>query len=123
MEWWGNITRTDDGSAASTTLCGTLAELVVRELGQRLATSITLEFGTVQPLEVLAAFRLDAWAYNNVSSSHGLRGKAQAALAMRNAFYVETPVWKESVIDQGMCTVNAAIEGLRRSALTSTTDR
>lgn len=109
-QWWCDIRQTEDGSASSTALVGTLAGLMIDELGPRLAASITLEFGTASPMQVLAALRLDAWA-RRAGPAAG-RWRDAAAQAMREAFYVDTPAWKAAVAEQGMASVVAAIEGV-----------
>lgn len=110
--WWGEgVTRTDDGSSVSSDLSGTLPAAVRQILGRRLSSSITLEFGTVSPMQVLAAMRLDASA-NLLSPDRMSAIRNQAMKAMRDAFYVDTPEWRDAILTQGISAARSAIEGL-----------
>ncbi|MBC7859942.1 MAG: DUF2817 domain-containing protein [Burkholderiaceae bacterium] len=109
-QWWGEITQTENETAVSTKLTGQLGGLVRGELAERLVTSITLEFGTTAPVEVLHALRADAWAYR--AETDAKQWRTQAAIAMKDAFLIDSPVWKEGVIEQSMATIEAAVKGL-----------
>lgn len=112
-DWWGSVTQAGSEASASSALQGTLADLVIREWGPRLLSSITLEFGTVPPLEVLAALRMDAWAHR--AGPRAGPWKARAARAMREAFLPDSPAWREAVIEQAFSALDAASAGLTRS--------
>lgn len=109
-QWWGEITLTEDASSVSSALTGQLGSLLSKALGTRFLSSITLEFGTCPPLEVLHALRTDAWAY----SAHGLGGNRRetSAKTMKNAFFIDSPEWKNAVLDQSMAAIRAAVDGL-----------
>lgn len=113
-QWWGEITQTEDGTSASAELTGTLAGIVRGELGGRLATSITLEIGTTDPMQVMDALRADAWAHRTGSTSGPWR--QLAAKAMREAFFIDTCAWKEAVLEQAMSAIGAAAQGIARCA-------
>lgn len=111
-DWWGSVTCAGREDSASAALQGTLAELVIREWGPRLMTSVTLEFGTVPPLEVLAALRLDAWAHR--AGPQAGPWKARAARALREAFVPDAPAWRDAVVEQAFSAIEAASAGLTR---------
>ncbi|MDR1969625.1 MAG: M14 family metallopeptidase [Burkholderiaceae bacterium] len=108
-DWWGAVTKTEDGSSTSAELCGTLASLVQTELDGRLASSIALEFGTVEPLQVLGALRADACAWR---PGVPVAARQQAVAEVRQAFYVDTPVWKNAVFEQSMSAIQTALRGI-----------
>lgn len=107
--WWGEITKTEDGSSTSAALHGTLAGMVRAELNERLATSVALEFGTVGPLQVLGALRADACAWRQGAP---VSARKQAAAEVKRAFYVETPGWKHAVFEQSVSAIQAALHGI-----------
>ncbi len=107
--WWGEVTKTEDGSSTSAELHGTLAGLVRTELDGRLASSIALEFGTVEPLQVLGALRADACAWR---AGVPVAARQQAAAEVKQAFYVDTPAWKNAVFEQSMSAIRAALRGI-----------
>lgn len=113
-QWWGEVTRAGDGTSASAELCGTLAAIVHEELGGRLATSITLEFGTVPPLQVLAALRADAWLHGVGARHVGPGMRRSVAETMRRAFYIEDHAWTTAVFEQSMSAIGAGVLGLAR---------
>jgi hypothetical protein len=110
LQWWGKVTRTADGTSSSAELTGTLSDLVLRELGRCSLSSLTLEFGTVPPLQVLEALRMDAWAHRHENGNAAARQRSAAR--MREAFFVETTSWKDAVLEQSLEVLNAAIGGL-----------
>jgi hypothetical protein len=109
-QWWGDITMTEDASAVSSALTGQLGSLFSKQLHSRLLSSITLEFGTCAPLEVLHALRADAWAH----SAHGGGAQMRATIAknMKNAFFIDSQDWKEAVLEQSLVAIHAAVDGL-----------
>lgn len=112
--WWGErVTCTADGSSVSADLNGTLPSTALAALGDKLVTSMTLEFGTVSALDVLAALRIDAAAYQ-FASHHTEPLRVRAMQAMRDAFFVDTDDWRNAVTTQSMSMIRAALDGLAR---------
>jgi hypothetical protein len=109
-QWWGNVTLTEDESAVSTALTGQLGVLVLKRLGNRLISSITLEFGTCGPLEVLQALRADAWAHSKPEDA--VRWKVDSAESMKSAFFIDNLDWKSAVLEQSMAAILGAVNGL-----------
>lgn len=88
-QWWGNVTLTEDESAASTALTGQLVALVLKRLGNRLINSITLEYCIYGPIEVLETLRADAWAHSKPEDA--VRWKASSARSIKSAFFIDSP--------------------------------
>jgi len=112
--WWGPaVTSIYDGSSSSSRISGMLFESAYLMAPQARYTGIALEYGTV-PLEaVVAALRADQWLENHPevdTSDPALRTAIKRQ--MRDAFYVDTDVWKSRIVDQGLAAVRAAIAGL-----------
>ncbi len=114
-QWWGNVTLTEDESAVSTALTGQLGVLVRKRLGNRLTSSITLEFGTCGTLEVLQALRADAWAHSKLKDA--VLCKVDSAEAMKSAFFIDSPDWKFAVLDQSMAAILVAVNGLAQQSV------
>jgi hypothetical protein len=74
-------------------------------------TAIALEFGTVDPFQVLDALRADNWlhAYGDPLASWPGQIKQQ----IRNAFYVDSDVWSGMVLGQSLATSRQTIAGLQ----------
>lgn len=114
-QWWGEVTLTEDESAVSTALTGQLGALVRKRLGTRLTCSITLEFGTCAPMEVLQALRADAWAHSGRKDA--AQWQISSAESMKNAFFIDSPDWKVAVVEQSMAAFLAAVEGLAKQPM------
>jgi hypothetical protein len=114
--WWGNagrtpITRKDDGSSASARLDGTLGRCLSDDLAHAEATKITIEFGTVPPMEVLQALRAEQWLHNHPQTAATIAAPIKQAL--RNAFYVDDRTWKAQVLTQSLEALTQGVVGLR----------
>lgn len=109
--WWGpEVTSMYDGSSTSSPLTGLLFNVVYEACPQAEYTGIALEYGT-QPLDdVMRALRGDQWLYNHPEAPEPLR--AQLKRAMRDAFYVDTPEWKQRIVEQGLEAARQAVAGL-----------
>lgn len=115
VHWWGGagttpVTRADLGESASVVLSGTTNSMVPQECPHAELTKIVLEFGTQPPLAVLDALRADHWLHKHP--------QAPAALALaihqqiRDAFFVNTDEWKQSVIAQAQQAIHQGLHGL-----------
>ncbi|MBI5259691.1 MAG: DUF2817 domain-containing protein [Burkholderiales bacterium] len=110
--WWGpGITSTYDGSSTSAPLVGMMWMAAYEECPQAEYTGIALEYGTVPITEVLDALRADQWLEN-----HPEVGAPQADAIkrhMRDAFYTDTPAWKQQVLAQAREAALQGVDGLR----------
>ena len=109
-QWWGDITMTEDASAVSSAFTGQLGSFFSKQLDSRLLSSITLEFGTCAPLEVLDTLRADARAHSAYGG--GAQMHATIAKKMKTAFFIDSQDWKQAVLDQPLEAIHAAVDGL-----------
>ncbi|MBI5719712.1 MAG: M14 family metallopeptidase [Burkholderiales bacterium] len=112
--WWGvngaEVTSMYDGSSASAELTGLLFNAAYLHCPQAEYTGLALEFGTLPMNEVMFALRADQWLYNHPEASGELR--AAIKRQVRDAFYVDTPQWKQQVVTQGLEVAQQAVAGL-----------
>jgi hypothetical protein len=112
--WWGpQVTSVYDGTSTARDLVGNVWEAAYDECGQAEYTGIGLEFGT-QPMEiVLEALRADHWvARSREDLPQALRDGVR--LRMHEAFFTDTPAWKQAVIAQGREAALQGVLGLAR---------
>lgn len=100
-EWWGGKGETpvktlDDGTSVSAPATGLMWHMVYDECPKAEVTPLCLEFGTRPALRVLWALRAEQWL-----TLHPDAPANQAAAIkrdLRDAFFVDTTVWKERVV-------------------------
>jgi hypothetical protein len=112
--WWGaDVTSIYDGSSTSALLSGLMWLAAYQECPQAEYTGIALEYGTVPITEVLDALRADQWLEN-----HPEVGAPQAVAIkqrLRDAFYTDTPAWKQQIVAQAFEATTQAVKGLGAS--------
>ncbi len=113
--WWDSggqtpLTRVQDGSSSSASLNGTMGATGPQECPGTVITRLTLEYGTQPPLQVLQALRAEQWATNHPKAPVESRQAAKRMLF--EAFFTDTPEWKQSVLDQGLQAIDQALVGL-----------
>jgi len=107
--WWGDkITSIYDGSSTSAPLQGLMWLAAYQEAPQAEYTGIALEYGTLPIMDMMNALRADQWAENHPDAPP--EKLAQIKRHTRDAFYVDTDVWKAQVIEQAL---DAALGGVR----------
>jgi hypothetical protein len=119
-DWWGGDGRTPvtsiyDGSSTSSPLTGLMWGAVYDECAQAEYTGIALEFGTVPIMDTLNALRADHWLSLHPGASQDLSTSIRRR--MKEAFYVDTDVWRAEVIVQARQAMFQAADGLQRSAV------
>ena len=109
--WWGDkITSIYDGSSSSAPLEGLMWMAAYQECPQAEYTGIALEYGTLPLMDVMTALRADQWLELHPEAPEAQR--AQIKRQIRDAFYVDTDVWKQQIIDQAIDAVHGAVRGL-----------
>ncbi|MDB5818085.1 MAG: hypothetical protein JWQ11_1725 [Rhizobacter sp.] len=106
-DWWGSVTSMYDGSSTSSVLTGVMFGAISVECPTTDYTGIALEYGTVPFEEVMDALRADQWLQNHPEADDGQRRDIKRQL--RDAFYTDTPEWKQRIVEQA---VEAAHQGL-----------
>lgn len=109
--WWGDeVTSIYDGSSASALLTGLMWTSIYDECPQAEYTGMALEYGTVPVDQVLQALRADHWMAARASVEPALA--QQIRQQMRDAFYIDTPQWRQAIVDQAERAMHQAVEGL-----------
>jgi len=112
--WHGlAVASQNAGESVSAKLAGDWLNASPELLPQAEVTSIALEYGTVASAQVLEALRADNWlhAHGDPLSPEGQAIKAQ----VRDAFYVDTDVWRGMVLGQSLIAIRQALAGLARA--------
>ncbi len=93
--------------ASSPKLTGLMWTAATQDCPQAEYTGIALEYGTVPPLEMMAALRADQWLENHPEAP-GAQSQ-QIKTQIRDAFYTDTNEWKAAVVRQA---IEATLQGL-----------
>jgi hypothetical protein len=112
---WHGLAATShsSGDSVSASIAGDWLGAAPRLLPHARVTGIALEYGTVDANRVLDAVRADNWlhAHGQVDSAHGRAIKQQ----IRDAFYIDTDLWRGMVLGQSLIAVRQALAGLARA--------
>ena len=111
--WWGvEVTSIYDGSSTSALLTGLMWMAAYQECAQAEYTGIALEYGTVPLTEVIDALRGDHWLECHPEADAALA--AAIKRRVRDAFYIDTDVWKQRIVEQAFEAAQQAVQGLTR---------
>jgi Protein of unknown function (DUF2817) len=113
--WWSGagktpLTQVKDGTSASTELMGTMNMVGLRTCPNTELTKITLEFGTQEPLKILDAMRGEQWL--QLHSRASAEQHAQLKQTMMDAFFVNSQLWQNQVLAQGLEAIEQGVNGL-----------
>lgn len=113
--WWDGggttpVTSIYDGSSTSAFLTGLMFNAAYEECPGAQFTSIALEYGTVPMMETLQALRGSHWLALHPDADAQLAQRI--AQRMRDAFYSDTPEWKDKVLAQARQAMRQAVDGL-----------
>jgi hypothetical protein len=113
--WWDSggatpVTSIYNGSSTSAFLTGLMVLAAHEECPQAEITSIALEYGTVPLPETLMALRIEQWLRRHPEADPALAGQLRRRI--RDAFYIDTPEWKQKVLAQARQAMTQAVEGL-----------
>lgn len=110
-QWWGaGVTSLADGTSISAPLQGLMWQAAIQECAQAEYTGIAMEYGTVPVLDVINALRADQWLENHPETDAEVTRAIKRQV--RDAFYTDTDVWKQQVLDQAHDTVRKGLRGL-----------
>ncbi|HIE4432317.1 DUF2817 domain-containing protein [Burkholderia multivorans] len=116
--WFGKSVGTPGArSSISSNLDGTLYEAWKRWLGNRVLTSVAVEFGTHSVPVALAALRAEAIAWRDEPYG-GSQKMLRARAALRAFFDVPSEEWRVRVLSGGLDVLHAALEGLAGGRVT-----
>lgn len=109
--WWGpEVTSIYDGSSSSAKLSGLLFTSAVWDCPQAEYTGMALEYGTLPLMDVMQNLRAEQWLENHPETPPAQA--AQIKKAFRDAFYTDTPQWKQQILDQAFQASHQALAGL-----------
>ena len=108
--WWGNVTSIYDGSSTSALLTGMMFLGAYEECAQAEYTGMALEYGTLPNLQVMDALRADQWLELHPEADEAKRRAIKQQ--MRDAFYTDTDVWKQQIVEQAVDAAYGAVRGL-----------
>ena len=109
--WWGaDVTSIYDGSSTSALLTGLMWMGAYQHCPQAEYTGIAMEYGTVPVPEVIDALRAEQWLQLHpdapAEQQHAIKQR------FRDAFYTDTPAWKQQIVAQGLEAARQAVAGL-----------
>jgi Protein of unknown function (DUF2817) len=118
--WWGSdghtpLTRAEDGSSSSAVLAGTIAGACRDECPRTQVTAISLEFGTVPPLQMLQALRAEQWLTLRPEAGAGTHRSIKQQLL--DALFVDTPPWCASILEHSHEAIAQAVAGLGSNSM------
>ena len=113
--WWGGggstpVTSIYDGSSSSAFLTGLMCNSVYEECPQAQYTGIALEYGTLPLRDMMQALRAEQWLQLHPGAPPDLA--AGIKQQMKDAFFTETPEWKDQVLRQAREALFQAADGL-----------
>jgi hypothetical protein len=113
--WWDGggdtpVTSMYDGSSTSAYLTGLMPFAAYDECPRAEVTMMALEYGTVPLQDTIDALRGDQWLMKHPEADPELA--ASIKRRMRDAFYTDTPEWKQKVLAQARQAMRQAVDGL-----------
>ena len=113
--WWDGggstpVTSIYDGSSTSALLTGMMWSSILDECPQAEYTGIAVEYGTQPLLQVLQALRAEHWLDQHPEAPPELA--AQIKQQMLDAFYTDTPEWRQQIVEQAREAMVQAVDGL-----------
>ncbi|MEJ1342592.1 MAG: M14 family metallopeptidase [Candidatus Sedimenticola sp. (ex Thyasira tokunagai)] len=111
-KWWGNRVKTTvNGKSVSIHPQGTLKLAFPRMIQEAVVTAVSLEFGTLPPMDVFWALRAENWLHHHGNGEHPDSKRIKQALL--GAFYPDNEHWKQLAWQQGREVVLQAMEQLK----------
>jgi len=114
IEWFGRAaTVIAAGDSVSADIAGDWLCAAPSLLPHATVTGISLEYGTVDSVQVLDALRADNWlhAYGDPRGPEAEAIKSQ----IFGAFYIDTDIWRGMVLGQSLMAIRQAMRGLSRT--------
>lgn len=113
--WWDSggdtpVTSIYDGSSSSAFLTGLMTYAAYDECAQAEITAMALEYGTVPLAETIEVLRSEQWLRRHPGADTALA--AQIRRRIRDAFFTDTPEWKQKVLAQARQAMRQAVDGL-----------
>lgn len=115
-QWWGaDVTSPASGESASEVIDGNVRMAFVHLCPQATVVSIAMEVGTQAQTQVMASLFADNWLYQK-GDPHSAQGAA-IRQQVRDAFFVDTPEWREKAMTRAIQIWQDALKGLSSTAV------
>ena len=109
VTWWGDRVRTTvSGASVSIHLEATLKLGFTSMLPDAEITAVSLEFGTVEPMQVFWALRAENWLHHHGGNDHARAKEIRKDLL--RAFYPDQEDWRIRVWKQGRKVVKQVLQ-------------
>jgi hypothetical protein len=115
-QWWGaDVTSPASGESASEVIDGNVRMAFVHLCPKAMVVTIAMEVGTQDEQHVIASLVADNWLHQKgqVQSPQGAAIRQQ----VRDAFFVDTPEWREKALTRGLAIWQDALAGLRNTVV------
>jgi succinylglutamate desuccinylase len=111
VTWWGDrVKNSFSGESVSIHLEATLKKGFSAMLPDAEITAVTLEFGTVEPMQVFQALRAENWLHHYGTIDHPKAKEIKTELL--RVFYPDNDAWKQQVWHQGKEVVEQVLSHL-----------
>lgn len=112
-DWWGEVRSMSDGESVSADLNGDWLSAVPAWVPGVEATTIAIEYGTIDTISVLQSLRADAWlhAHGDPTAPDAAAIRAQ----VRAAFVDDDPAWLATITERFDEVCGAAVDALAAS--------
>ena len=115
-QWWGaDVTSPASGESASEVIDGNVRMAFVHLCPQATVVAIAMEVGTQAQTQVMASLFADNWLYQK-GDPHSAQGAA-IRQQVRDAFFVDTPEWREQAMTRAMQIWQDAFKGMSNTAV------
>jgi hypothetical protein len=111
VEWYECVTQMGDPNSVASTRSGLGPQRWEEMLGDRV-TFATLEYGTRPRWAVYTALRADAWLHAYTNVDWGAKETQRIKADLKDAFFPDTPAWREMVIFRARQVLRQALDGL-----------
>jgi hypothetical protein len=106
--WGPSLAKTTvTGESVSVHLESTLKLAFPKMLPDPEVTAVSLEFGTLSPMDVFKALRAENWLYHHGSIDH--TNEKERKNCLLKAFYPNDEKWRASVLEKGKKVIEGAI--------------
>lgn len=111
QEWWPDTIRAEPAQGGDAALySGLIGPAFTAARRPAAAVGVVLEFGTIDITQVMLAVQADNWLQHHGRRDSGA-GRA-VEQRMRDAFFVDSREWQESVCERGRDVVDRALRGM-----------
>jgi Protein of unknown function (DUF2817) len=115
-QWWGaDVTSPASGESASEVIDGNVRMAFVHLCPKATVVAIAMEVGTQAQTQVMASLFADNWLYQK-GDPHSAQGAA-IRQQVRDAFFVDTPQWREQAMTRAMQIWQDAFKGMSNTAV------